>query len=138
MFNRSPEQRSMGMAVLLLLAYYLFGLGANLCFKEGGTDASHRLWYFIVGNAFGITSTAALMGVYARMQVNLAMVLATSGTFVVVQLAFWLIYHTPLTWLHGVGIVLVGVGTALASRAGQTPADAETAAAVREEISSCS
>ena len=104
--------------VALMLGYYLIGLAASLCFKEGGTDPSRRLFYFIVGNAFGITSTALLMGVYARMNVNLAMVLATSGSFVLVQLAFWLLYHSPLTWPQCLGILLVAIGTALASRAG--------------------
>lgn len=103
--------------VALLVGYYVIGLAANLCFKEGGTDASRRLFYFVIGNAFGITSTALLMGVYARMNVNLAMVLATSGTFVLVQSAFWIVYHSPLTWLQCLGIGLVAVGTAMASRA---------------------
>jgi drug/metabolite transporter (DMT)-like permease len=99
----------------LLIGYYVIGLAASVCFKEGGTDPSHRLFYFIVGNALGISSTALLMGVYARMNVNLAMVLATSGSFILGQMTFWLLYHSPLTWLQWLGILLVGAGTAMAS-----------------------
>lgn len=121
MDRSSPkERRGLSRAsatAALLIGYYVVGLAANLCFKEGGTDPSRRLFYFIVGNALGITSTALLMGVYARMNVNLAMVLATSGSFVLVQLTFWLLYHSPLTWLQWLGILLVGAGTAMASRA---------------------
>lgn len=119
----------------LLMGYYVLGLGANLCFKEGGSHASRWLFYFIVGNAMGIASTALLMGVYARMQVNLAMVLATSGIFALVQFSFWLIYHSPLTWLQGVGILLVGIGTTLAARTETAPADMETAVTVPEVVS---
>ena len=101
----------------LLIGYYVIGLAGSLCVKEGGTDPSRRLFYFIIGNALGITSTALLMGLYARLNVNRAMVLATSGSFVLGQLMFWLLYHSPLTWLHCLGILLVGAGNAMASRA---------------------
>ena len=111
--------------VALLVGYYVINLAASLCFKEGGTEPSRRLFYFIVGNAFGITSTALLMGVYARMNVNLAMVLATSGGFVLVQLVFWLVYHTPLTGVQCLGILLVAIGTAMASRVEARPAQQE-------------
>ncbi len=104
-----------GLIATFLLGYYILGLGANFCFKEGGTDAAHKLFYFIVGNALGITSTAMLMGVYARMNINLAMVLATSGAFLFQQISFWLVYHTPLTLVQAGGILMVGVGTVLAS-----------------------
>ena len=100
---------------LLLAGYYVIGLAANFCFKEGGTDAAHRLAYFIGGNAFGITSTALLMGMYARMNVNLAMVLGTSGAFLLQQVGFWAVYHTPLTLMQAAGILMVGVGTVMAS-----------------------
>ena len=114
-----------GATAALLFGYYALGLAANLCFKEGGTAPSRRVCYFVVGNVFGIASTALLMGVYARMNVNLAMVLATSGSFVLVQLTFWLLYHSPLTWLQCMGILLVAIGTAMASRAGSRAAQQE-------------
>jgi len=100
--------------ILLMFGYWLVGLAAGLCFKEGGTDASHRLLYFVGGNILGISSTALLMGVYSRMNINLAMVLATSGGFILLQFALWAIYRTPITWVQWLGILLVGVGIALA------------------------
>lgn len=101
--------------ILLMIGYCVLGVAAALCFKEGGSDSSSRTFYFIVGNAFGVASTALLMGVYARMNVNLAMVLAVSGNFLLVQAAFWLLYHSPLTSLQCAGILLVGVGIVIAS-----------------------
>jgi len=107
-------------SAVLLTGYCLLSVAAYLCFKEGGTDGRHRLLYFIVGNLMGITSTALLMNVYSRMQVNVAMVLATSGAFFATQLAFWLVYHTALTAIQCLGILIVGVGTAMTSCNGRT------------------
>lgn len=129
------EWRRVGVTLALLFGYFLLSLLASLCTKEGGTDAQHWVRYFIISNILGITSTALLMGVYSRMQVNLAMVLATSGTFALVQLTFWLLYHSSLTWLQGGGIVLVGLGTVLAACTGKAPASAEPVLVVQEEIS---
>ncbi len=110
--NKRPYR---GTTAALLVGYLAIGLAANFCFREGGTDTAHRLAYFVGGNLLGITSTALLMGVYARMNVNLAMVLATSGSFVLVQGAFRLAYHTQLTAMQVAGILMVGAGTALAT-----------------------
>jgi hypothetical protein len=103
------------LTIALLAGYWALGLGGNFCFKEGGTDPGHFACYFVVGNLLGISSTALLMGVYARLNANLTLVLATSGAFFLQQVSFWLVYHSALTVLQAGGIVLVGVGTVLAS-----------------------
>ena len=72
---------------------------------------------FLFALHLGCLLEPRLMVDISRVNVNLAMVLATSGSFVMVQLAFWLLYHSPLTWLQCLGILLVGLGTAMASRA---------------------
>lgn len=135
-----PGLSRMNATVALLIGFYVVNLAASLCFKEGGTDPSRRVFYFIVGNILGISSTALLMGVYARMNVNLAMVLATSGSFVLVQLTFWFLYHSPLTWLQCLGILLVGIGATMASQADKVQSAAQESGlighlAVREEDS---
>jgi hypothetical protein len=106
------------MTLALMAGYYVVGLCANICFKEGGTDAAHRLQYFIGGNILGITSTALLMGVYSRMQVNIAMLAASVGTFVLVQATFWVAYHSAVTPLQFAGIALAGIGSAMATARG--------------------
>jgi hypothetical protein len=113
--DRSARRRRAGITSALLAGNYAVWLVANFCFKEGGTNTAHGLFYFVVGNIFGITSTILLMGVYARMNINLAMVLATSGTFLLQQGTFWWVYHTRLTGLQVTGIAMVGIGTVLAS-----------------------
>ena len=111
-----PRGKALVATAAYMTGYYIVGLFANICFKEGGTDPAHRMLYFIGGNVFGIASTALLMGVYARMQVNAAMLFATVGTFAIVQVTFWLAYHASLTPLQCAGIALTGIGLAMASR----------------------
>jgi drug/metabolite transporter (DMT)-like permease len=107
-------------SLILLAGFLLLNLAASICFKEGGTDSAHRLHYFIGGNVLGISSTALMMGLYKRMNVNLAMVLGTCGSSVLVQLVFWRLYHTPLTGLQVAGIALTIVGTAIATGTGSS------------------
>ncbi|HEY3415575.1 MAG TPA: hypothetical protein VGM23_01710 [Armatimonadota bacterium] len=108
--------RQSGITALLFLGHFGLQLALGLCFREGGVHPANYWPCFIGGNIFGITSTALLMGVYARMNVNLAMLLASSGTFLLTQLVFWQLFHTPLTGLQGAGILLIALGIALASR----------------------
>jgi len=121
----------------LLVAYMLVQLICSICFREGGINPFHWLYYFIVGNAFGISSTALLMAVYGRMQINLAMVLSTNGTFVVVQSAFFILYHAPLSIMQIGGIALVGVGTALFACAGKLPKAANIDAVADKAVVEC-
>jgi drug/metabolite transporter (DMT)-like permease len=121
-----------------LAAYWVLGTLGGLCFKEGGTDAQRWLLCFLVGNVLGITSTVMLMGVYARMNVNVGLVVAGSGAFVLLQFALWAVYRAPLTPLQWAGILAVAAGTALASRpaparAAAEPAEPEGAAGARAQ-----
>ena len=128
-------------ATWLMLGYWAVGLAAGLCFKEGGTSVSQRLPYFIVGNVLGISSTALLMGVYARMNVNLAMLIATSGAFVLFQLTLWAVYHTAITPVQWFGTLLVGVGMVLALRRGDrraaAPVPEKSAPSAEEKVWPC-
>ena len=113
--------------VALLAGNLLLNLVASICFKEGGTDALHRWHYFIGGNMLGITATALMMGLYRRMNANLAMVLVTGGSGILVQVAFWLLYHTPLTGMQVAGIAMTVFGMAIATSRG-APDERQTAA----------
>jgi hypothetical protein len=107
---RTPSRAIAG----YFLGYWAIGLAAGVCFKEGGTDPGHRLMYFLLGNILGISSTWFLVRLYARMNVNLAMLLAGGGAFTIFQVALWLIYHVRLTFLQETGIVMVLVGMVMA------------------------
>ena len=95
------------------LGGWVFGLAAGICFKEGGTDAAHRLEDFILGNALGITSTWFVIRIYARMNVNLALLIRTGGAFIIFQTALWQIYDARLTLVQWAGILTVLIGMVL-------------------------
>ncbi len=95
------------------LGYWAIGLAAGVCFKEGGTDPAHRLPYFLLGNVLGISSTWFLVRLYGRMNVNLAMLVASGGAFIIFQVALWLIYRVRLTPLQWAGILMVAAGMAM-------------------------
>jgi hypothetical protein len=110
----------------LLAAYWSLAVVGNVCFKQGGTDAAHRLVYFICGNVLGISSTWFMMRLYSHLNVNIAMIFCMSGAFVSTQGLYWILYHAHLAPLQWGGIALVMVGTALAGwqagpAADQTP-----------------
>ena len=99
--------------IACFLGYWAIGLAAGVCFKEGGTDPDHRLMYFLLGNVLGITSTWFLIRIYARMNVNMAMLVAGGGAFIIFQVALWLIYQAQLTFLQCAGNVTVLAGMIL-------------------------
>ncbi len=99
----------------VLAAFLALNLAASICFKEGGTDPALRWVFFVVGNILGITSTWFVMRLYQRVNANVAMALTSSLGFVSVQLAYWLLYHSPLDWLQWSGIALVLAGTLMAA-----------------------
>ncbi|MEI8241830.1 MAG: hypothetical protein WCI17_01045 [bacterium] len=116
------KHRPLSTATLALLAVnLLLNLAASICFKEGGTNAAHRWHYFIGGNVLGISATVFMMGIYQRMNANLAMVLVTAGSGLLVQFAFWALYRSPLTGLQWAGIALTVAGSILATWSGATP-----------------
>jgi drug/metabolite transporter (DMT)-like permease len=101
-------------AVALLAGILVINLSASICFKEGGTNAAYRWPYFVGGNVLGISATALLMMLYRYVNANLAMVLVVACGGILVQFAFWLLHHSPLTGLQWIGIVLTVLGTVVA------------------------
>lgn len=98
-----------------MLSYWALGVVAAICFKQGGTDAAHRLLYFAGGNVLGISSTWCLMQVYARINANLALLITGSIAFILTQFAFWLLYRAQLTVVQWLGIAIVMLGMLLAA-----------------------
>jgi multidrug transporter EmrE-like cation transporter len=118
-------------ALKFLFGYWLLSVATSVAFKQGGTDSAHRLWYFIGGNALGITSTWFLMRTYTRINVNVAMVLAMSVAFIATQVLYWLLYRADLTFVQWFGIFVVAAGTVMAAWH-PSPAPANAAATVAD------
>ena len=115
--------------LLLIVGYWLLSTAVGLCSKEGGANPERWWLYFLLTNAMGIPSTWLLMKTYARMNVNLALVLAGSGAFICMQLTFWGVYRTPLTSVQWAGILAVCGGTILATWTSQPQAASPAATA---------
>jgi drug/metabolite transporter (DMT)-like permease len=120
--------------VALLAANLLLNLVASICFKEGGTDTAHRLEYFVGGNVLGISATALMMGLYKRLNANLAMMLVTGGSGIMVQVVFWLVYRTELTGLQMGGITMTVLGMVIATGGGAQDELPSAASGVAREV----
>jgi small multidrug resistance pump len=105
--------------ILFFVCYWTVGVAAGLCFAAGGTDAGHWWRYFLAGNALGITSTWFLIKIYARMNVNLAMLVAGGGAFVIFQGASWLLFRAQVSLAQWAGILVVLAGMTLAMKGGR-------------------
>jgi drug/metabolite transporter (DMT)-like permease len=97
-----------------IIAYWTIGIIAGLLFRLGGVTAELRVWCFIGGNLFGITSTWFLMKLYSSMNVNIATVISSAGTFILFQFILWKYFHSPLSGLQWLGLAMMAVGIVMA------------------------
>lgn len=107
-----------------LLIFWAMQIFANVAFKYGSYGAARsRRWFlgFISGNVVGATSIYFLMKIFASIpgNSNLASVLAGSGGFVGSQLLLAWLFHSRLSTLQWLGIMLVAVGTAVTTLGGK-------------------
>jgi len=100
---------------LWLMIFWGMQLIANLLFKFGSTLPSRWLPGFILGNVFGASSIYFMMKLYTRLNPNIANTIAGAGTFILVQLALGILFHSRPTPLQWVGIVAVCAGSAIVS-----------------------
>ncbi len=104
-----------------LLIFWAMQIFANLAFKYGSVGNAGRstrwLLGFISGNVVGASSIWFLMQIYASMpgNSNLASVLAGSGGFIGSQVLLAWLFRSRLTFVQWMGIMLVAVGTAVAT-----------------------
>jgi len=113
------------MKLLIYLAcFWAMQVLAYIGFKYGSAGAvgRSRRWLtgFIGGNLFGAGSIYFLMKIYEQMpgNCNVALVLATSGSFIGMQIALSLIFRTRLTPVQWGGVLLVAVGSAISTLGG--------------------
>jgi drug/metabolite transporter (DMT)-like permease len=104
-----------------ILTYWTIGILAGLLFRLGGVTAELRVWCFIGGNLFGITSTWFLMKLYSSMNVNIATVISSAGTFILFQFILWKYFHSPLSWSQWLGLTMMTVGIVMAVLKSDTP-----------------
>jgi len=95
---------------IYIIACWITGLSGGLLFWLVGVTAEWRIGCFIGGNLFGMTSTWFLMKMYSVMNVNVAAVLSSAGSFIVFQLILWKLFHASLSGLQWLGLTLVAAG----------------------------
>lgn len=96
---------------LLLALFWLMQVVAQVLFKWGSL-AEPRWWAgFVGGNLFGFSSIWLLMLVYRELNPNVALALATAGSFVFGQLGISYGFRSSMTGLQwlGVGVITAGV-----------------------------
>lgn len=112
------------MTLLLLVVFWTMQVLAYVSFKYGSLAeaGNRRRWLvgFLTGNLIGVASMHFMMKIYEAMpaNANVALVLATGGAFIGIQLALSLLFRTRLTTLQWFGIAMVAAGSALATLGG--------------------
>ncbi len=104
--------KSRSLRIVLLFALHCsVGCTGGLLFREAGVLTDWKWPLFIGGNLFGITSTWIMMKIYAAMKnANLANLYTSSISFLVGQLAMWLLFHSRLNGPQVVGLSVVFSG----------------------------
>lgn len=115
--------------------FAILNTASGVCFKQSGTDAAHRVEYFVVAATLGWTCMAITMVLYRRMNANLVSAVNAGIGAIALNLALWWLFSTDLTALQWLGIVAAAGGTALALVGGMDTAARSRAAAARGEAS---
>lgn len=99
------------MAWLLLAAAILIEVAATISLKVATTR--DRRWYAVV--AVGYTMAFALLSAVLAQGIGIGVAYGiwTAAGVALTAVASWLLFEEPLTWVMGVGIVLIAAGVLL-------------------------
>ena len=91
--------------------FLTFQVAANLCFKFGGTAPHHFWWGFGIGNLIGMSSIVFMIMMYRAMPAALVIAIGTGGTFLLNQVAIFLVYRARISTAGcvGLGLILAGI-----------------------------
>lgn len=106
------------MVYVHIICFFAFQVIANVLFKWGASNPG-AAWLgipqewcgFILGNIVGMTSIIFMIGMYKLLPAASVVAIGTGGTFLLVQITMFLVYHekiSPLA-LAGIGLILIGV-----------------------------
>lgn len=115
------------MFITYLVLFWAMQIFANVAFKYGsaGTVGRSPRWLvgFISGNVVGASSIFFLMKIFEMLpgNSNLASMLAGCGGFIGSQVLLAWLFRSRLVFVQWLGIVLVAVGTAVATLGGGSP-----------------
>lgn len=103
------------MLPLSVLLFFVLQVGSGLFYKWGADRPGCGWLGFVLGNALGITSTYFLMRVYGRINPNVGEAICRGGYFILIQIAFMVVFHSRLSGIQWIGIALIVSGIAMVS-----------------------
>lgn len=103
---------------------------ANLLFKWGSTASSYYWWGFILGNLMGVSSIFFMICMHKAMPAALVIAVGFGGTFLLNQIAMYLIYREPLSSWASCGLVLIFIGILMTALLNKPQPEQKTAEAI--------
>lgn len=106
------------MVYMYVTLFLIFQVVANVLFKWGAVNPSAswlgipQEWCgFILGNMVGMTSIIFMIGMYKTLPAASVVAIGTGGTFLLVQITMFLLYHEKISpgALAGIALILIGV-----------------------------
>ena len=86
---------------------------AAIWMKWGGTAPGRYWWGFVLANTFGIVSLLFIINLYKLWPAGMVLEIAVGGSFVLTQLALWLVFRDHLAIGAWCGVVLIFAGILL-------------------------
>lgn len=99
------------MLFFYIFMFLVFQVVANLFFKWGSC-APHLFWWgFVLGNLVGVSSIIFMIMMYRSMPAALVIAVGTGGTFLLNQIAVFLVYRERISagGLVGLGLIFTGI-----------------------------
>lgn len=103
------------MLYLSILMFFILQVGAGLLFKMGAVYKECWLLGFVLGNILGITSICFLMHVYKHLNPNVSEAICRGGYFVLIQIAFILVFNSRLSFVQWCGMFFIIFGIFIVS-----------------------
>jgi multidrug transporter EmrE-like cation transporter len=101
-----------------IVAFFALQVSAGLLFKYGSLHKAFWWHGFVWGNVLGIISIYFLMRVYHDLNPNLGEAICRGGRFVLLQLAFVLVFHSRLNTIQWGGVAMIVIGICVVSLCG--------------------
>lgn len=98
------------MPYVSILSFFVLQVTAGLLFKYGALHKAYWWHTFIVGNVLGMISIYFLMRVYHDLNPNLGEAICRGGRFVLLQIAFVVVFQSRLGPVQWGGVVMIVTG----------------------------
>lgn len=103
------------MLYIAVLSFLVLQVGAGLLFKMGAVHKQYWTLGFILGNVLGISSIYFLMIVYKHLNPNISEAICRGGYFVLIQIAFILVFQSRVNLFQWGGIAAIVTGILVVS-----------------------